>query len=103
MTKLKRYDKGKDGPAGTALDIEARILSGNLKISYVEAVQLAMMQNPDLAKEYVGKSPGENTRLTENIVKEGTEFDQKCREYMEKTGCTYCDACAEVLREGHIY
>ena len=45
------FDK-KDRCTESELDIKARILSGNLKITYNEAVQLTMMQNAELSKDY---------------------------------------------------
>ena len=101
MTTLRKYQT-KDGPAGSSIDFEAKILSANLKISYSEAMQLAILQNPALAETYIDNSV-ETRSFSSDVKQKGTGFDEKCREYMKEVGCSYSSACTEMLKRGHTY
>ena len=100
MTTLKYQTK--DREPGTALDIEARLLSANSKITYSEALSLVMSLNPKLAEEYVS-NPVEVRAYSTTVEKKGSDFDRRCKEYAQKTNCSYSDAVSEMIRQGYSY
>ena len=100
MTTLRKYQT-KDKP-GSSIDIEARLLSANSKITYAEAVHLILLQNPELAQEYVDNSV-EVRAYSTTVEKKGSDFDRRCKEYAQKTNCSYSDAVSEMIRQGYSY
>lgn len=95
--EVKFYDK-KDGPAGDALDLKAKILSADMKITYAEALALALQMDPEGARQYIEK-PNETRIYTETEKTTGDELDQAAKEYMASHNCDYKTAVSAVLKD----
>jgi hypothetical protein len=97
IMELKRYDKGKDGPAGSSIDLKARIMAADLKITYSEAMALAFEMHPDEARKYLAE-PNETVKVYMADESKNGALDSAAQQYMKThPDVTYSEAVAEVL------